>query len=118
MKKLSQASQNIEGQPMFKLLEHGILQGGLEREQSVKKLRDGRNFGFDERAILVQQVEAHLLSMERLIRWVETNCEIVAWSPGLASRREERKELGDVIGEESQDSVLAAVHPFKRERMI
>ena len=41
--------RNLDGfhQPMFKLLEHGILQGGLEREQSVEKLRDGRNFGFD-----------------------------------------------------------------------
>ena len=70
--------------------------------------------GFVGREVSRQQVEAHVLSLEGLINWIDTNCDIVTWSPALASKREDRKELADMIGEESLDSILAAIHPGRR----
>jgi tetratricopeptide (TPR) repeat protein len=70
--------------------------------------------GFVRQDVTREQVEANLLSLERLITWIGANCDVVAWNPALATKREERKELADVIGEESLDSILAAVHPARR----
>ena len=58
-----------------------------------------------------QDVEDDLLSIERLIKWIKGHCDVLPWSPALATKREERKELAEVTGEESLQTVLVAVEP-------
>ena len=53
-------------------------------------------------------MESNLLSLETLIKWIDINCDILPWSPELSTKREDRKELLELIGDESLDTILAA----------
>lgn len=55
-----------------------------------------------------EQVSGYLMSLQSLLEWIEGNCDVLPWSPALVAGRDEMKELREMIGDESLDSVLAA----------
>lgn len=61
-----------------------------------------------------QEVEAYLLSLERLIEWIGAHCDVLPWSASLGTRRGELKEVAEIIGDESLDTVLISVDPARR----
>lgn len=68
---------------------------------------------FVRRDVTEEQVAEHLLSLETLIDWVGNSCDVVPWSLALSRKREERKELAEVIGDECLDTVLSACDPSR-----
>lgn len=63
------------------------------------------------REVSKEEVESGLLSVGHLIEWIEKNCDVFPWSPALATKREDRNELAEITGEESLQTVLAAIEP-------
>ena len=61
-----------------------------------------------------QEVESYLLSLERLIEWIGANCDVLPWSASLGMKRAELKEVAEVIGDESLDTVLVSADPARR----
>jgi len=72
-----------------------------------------RGESFVRREVTEEEMTAHLMSLERLLGWIATNCTVLAWSPDLATKREERKELEEIAGEACLDTVLAACDPTR-----
>lgn len=58
-----------------------------------------------------QEAASDLLSIECLIKWIEENCDVLPWSPALATIREESDQLAEIAGEESMQTVLVAIEP-------
>ncbi len=59
---------------------------------------------------IVSQAGAEL-SLESILEWVRVHCTVLPWSPANASTREARKELEEVLGTESLETILCACVP-------
>jgi tetratricopeptide (TPR) repeat protein len=81
----------------------------INREGFMRLTKFGEEFRRQE--VTAEQMAASLMSIEKLVEWIRKNCDVVPWSPSLAAKQEERKELEEIIGEESFDTVLAAATP-------
>lgn len=85
--------------------------GAISRRGFMTLTKEGQHFV--RREVTEGEVEAYLLSLEKLIKWIDANCDILPWSPELSTKREDRKELLDLIGDESLDTILAASGPVR-----
>lgn len=83
----------------------------ISRRGFMTLTKEGQHFV--RREVTEAEVESYLLSLETLIKWIEVNCDILPWSPELSARREDRKELLELIGQESLDTILAACDPAR-----
>ena len=63
---------------------------------------------FLRKEVSEEQVSGYLMSLQSLLEWIERNCDVLPWSPALATGRDKMRELREMIGDESLDSVLAA----------
>jgi len=81
----------------------------INRDGFMRLRKEGETFVRQE--VSKEQMEEHLLSLEKIIEWTKANCDVVPWLPALAAKKEERKELAEIIGEESFDTVLSASAP-------
>jgi hypothetical protein len=83
----------------------------ISRRGFMTLTKEGQHFV--RREVTEAEVESYLLSLETLIKWIDDNCDILPWSPELSTKREERKELLELIGDESLDTILAASDPAR-----
>jgi hypothetical protein len=83
----------------------------IDRRGFMTLTREGQQFV--RRKVTEAEVELYRLSLETIIKWIDTNCYILPWSPELSTKREDLKELVELIGDESLDTVLAASDPAR-----
>lgn len=77
----------------------------INRRGFMTLTKEGQHFV--RREVTAAEVESYLLSLETLIKWIDVNCDILPWSPELSTKREDRMELREFIGDESLDTILA-----------
>ena len=78
----------------------------VDRRGFMRLSKEGDIFVRDE--VTAEEVENNLVRLQDLLRWIETNCDVLPWPTSLNKRREERQELSEVLGEESLDTILVA----------
>ena len=83
----------------------------IDRRGFMTLTKEGGHFV--RREVTEADVESYLLSLETLIKWIEVNCDVLPWSPELSTKREDRKELLELIGDESLDTILVACDPAR-----